>query len=305
MIIAGPTCTGKSSVAVRLAELIDGEVVSADSMQVYRGMDIGTAKITKEEMRGVEHHLIDVVDPDVPFTADVYRGLAKSAIDGIRSRGKVPIIAGGTGFYIESILFEQPDSDPGTDPVYRESLRRMIGSGMLPALYEELSELDPEYASTVHPNNSHRISRALEYMHVTGRRYSEYTGGRRMVLDDFRLFVLEDDREALYNRIDDRVDRMFESGFLDEVRGLMDAGIPRDSVSMQGVGYRQVHDHLSGAMELEDAISSIKFETHHIAKRQVTWFRRMDFAERIDIASCDHDVDRIASRIMGSCGVGH
>lgn len=304
IVIAGPTCTGKSAVAVRLAELVDGEVVSADSMQVYRGMDIGTAKLSADEMRGVRHHMIDVADPAEPFTVERYRSMVAPIIDDIRSRGKTPIIAGGTGFYIESLLFDPPDAPPGVDRACRDRLRREVDSGNLGKLYSELEERDPEYASTVHPNNSHRISRALEYIHATGGRYSEYVSMGRRVAMDFRCFVLEDDRATLYGRIDRRVDDMIDRGFAEEVGCLMASGVPRDAVSMQGVGYRQMFDYVSGSMSLDEAKSSMKAETHHAAKRQSTWFRNRDYAEVVHVGGSGRDPDRIASHIAREC-MGH
>lgn len=304
IFITGPTCSGKSSVGVSLSKLIDGEVVSADSMQFYRGMDIGTSKITTEEMRGVRHHLIDIADPDSPVEMGAYKGMAMAAIEDIRNRGKYPIIVGCTRLCIESILFEYDDEDAGLDPDYRDSLKAKAESGHLDELYSELVELDPRCSSTIHPNNLQRITRALEYIHSTGRMYSEYASHEhRKQMDNFRFFVLEDDREALYKRIDLRVEVAIEQGGLEEVKKLLESGISRDSPLMQALGYKQASDYFSGDRGFDHALALTKMLNRRVARRQISWLRHFDFAEPVDIRMMDYDADRIASHIAASCGI--
>ena len=303
VVIAGPTCTGKSDTAVDLALKIDGEVVSADSMQVYRGMDIGTAKLPEGRRRGIPHHMIDVSDPEDGLSVNAFTDMALECIDDIRLRGKTPIIVGGTGFYIESILFKAPECDEGVDKAYRDRLKKRADNGELALLYSELSAKDPRYAATVHPNNRMRVIRALEYIHAAGRPYSDYAmGGPRDRRFPFRCFVLDDDRRALYSRIDARVDDMVSGGLLDEVRRLMDAGVDRDSVSMQGIGYGQMYDVLTDTIAMGDAVRDIKNGTRHIAKRQLTWFRHRDYCEWIDISQYGRDPAVVAEAILRSLG---
>ncbi len=300
VVITGPTCTGKSQISLFTAEALDGEIVSADSMQVYRGMDIGTAKLPEAQRRVIPHHMIDIADPRCGMNVSSFTEKALECIVGIRERGKVPVIVGGTGFYIESILFEAPEGEAGIDPDYRRRLRRRADNGELAHLYSELCAKDPEYAATVHQNNVMRVVRALEYMHVTGRPYSEYAlhgpSERRF---PFRCFVLDDDRRALYARIDARADAMMEDGLVDEVRRLLDSGVDEDSAAMQGIGYRQTCSYLSGDISLEDAVRDIKAATRHFAKRQLTWFRHREYAEWVDISSFGRDPRAVSGYIVG------
>ena len=302
IVIAGPTCVGKTETAIALARSIGGEIVSADSMQVYRGMDIGTAKASVAEREGIPHHMIDVADPSEDYNVNRYSEAALQCISDIRSRGKVPIVVGGSGFYIDALLYGQPESEPGTDPDLRSELRKRASEGELPELYSELKKLDPAYAESIHPNNRVRVIRGLEYTLTTGTPYSQYTRARMDAKPrfDHRFFVLDDDRMELYSRIDARVDRMVADGLLFEVKRLMDDGIGRDTVSMQGVGYRQMFDYLSGEMALEEAIESIKVETRHIAKRQLTWLRHIPDTEWIDVTRFGRDPIRIAEHIRDS-----
>ena len=300
-VIAGLTCTFKSATAVELALMIGGEVVSADSAQVYRGMDIGTSKIAEAEMKGVPHHMIDVADPTDGSTVSSFTEKALRCIEDIRFRRRVPIIVGGTGFYIESLLFLQPDSEPGVDPEYRAKLKKKAENGGLKDLYDELSLRDPRYAVSVHPNNRMRIIRAMEYIHSTGRPYSEYA------MDfnpeprfPFRCFVFDDDRSELRERICSRVDRMMADGFEEEVRRLVSDGVQRDSVAMQAVGYRQMFDAVSGDLSVDQAVADIKTVTCQIAKRQLTWFRHREYAEWIDISRYRRDPKRLAEAIKKS-----
>ncbi len=285
--------------AVRLARRIGGEVVSADSMQVYRGMDIGTAKLRPEEMGDIPHHMIDIADPREGMNVSAFTEAAVSCIEDIILRGKVPVIVGGTGFYIESLLFRTPDCDQGIDMEYRERLKRRADRGELAQLYAELSAKDPEYAATVHPNNRMRVVRALEYIHAAGRPYSEYAlhgpSERRF---PFRCFVLTDERHALYSRIDGRVDAMVSAGLEDEVRSLLDSGVDDDSTAMQGIGYRQMCACILDGIPIEDTVRDIKNATRHFAKRQLTWFRHRDYVEWMDISECGRDPSAVADCII-------
>ena len=299
IVIAGPTCVGKSQTAIALARQIGGEIVSADSMQVYRGMDIGTAKLPEYMRKGIPHHLIDVADPKEDYSVARFTEDAVKAVESIFSRGHVPIVVGGSGFYIDALLYKQPETEPGTDPDLKYELRIRAADGELEEMYHELERLDPAYAASIHPNNRVRIIRALEYTITTGKTYSEYAGKRSSAKPRYkhRFFVLDDDRKSLYRRIDERVDSMIESGMKDEVKRLIKKGVSRDSVSMQGVGYRQMFDHIIEDMPLDEAVASIKTETRHIAKRQITWLRHVDGAEWIDISALGRDPELVANHI--------
>ena len=276
IIVAGPTAAGKSAAAVELALRIGGEIISADSMQVYRGMDIGSAKIRADEMRGVPHYLLDVLEPEEEFNVTVFQELARKAMDQIRSNGHIPIITGGTGFYIRSVLYDTAFTENDTDKDYRHELETLGHEKGAAYLHEMLREQDPESAEAIHENNMKRVIRALEYLHDTGEPISEHNARERKKQSpyDFRYFVMTMDRAHLYERIDRRVDLMMEEGLLQEVISLRDKGLARDAVSMQGLGYKQLLKYLDGEMTLPEAVAAIKQETRHFAKRQLTWFRR-------------------------------
>ena len=298
LIIAGPTSVGKSEIAIDVAKVLDGEIVSADSMQVYRGMDIGTGKLSEDEMGGVRHHMIDVIDPAEDFNVSRFREMAVGAIDDIISRGKLPIIVGGTGFYIKALLHMDDTGDPGKDPDYKNSLRERAEREGLDSLREELMEADPEYLGRITANDRMRIIRALEYHHATGRRYSDHCDSsvNEEPLYDASFFVLECDRSVLYRKMDERVDRMVENGLVEEVRRLLDKGVGRSCTSMNGIGYKEVAKYLSGEMTLDEAVRLIKSNTHHYAVRQSTWFRNQDGAEVIDCS----DREQAAKAILDS-----
>lgn len=276
VVIAGPTAAGKTAASIELAKEIGGEIISADSMQVYRHMDIGSAKIREEEKEGIPHYLLDVLEPEEPFNVTVFQELALSAMERIYENGHIPIICGGTGFYIHAVLYDTAFTENDTDLSYRhdlEALGRTEGPMYLHAL---LQECDPQSALAIHPNNVKRVIRALEFYHDTGSPISAHNLTERAKESpyDFRYFVLTMDRAHLYERIEHRVDRMMEEGLLDEVRALKERGLKRSDVSMQGLGYKQLLSFLDGEMTLEEAVQAIKTETRHFAKRQLTWFRR-------------------------------
>ncbi|MCR5128516.1 MAG: tRNA (adenosine(37)-N6)-dimethylallyltransferase MiaA [Lachnospiraceae bacterium] len=276
IVIAGPTATGKSAAAVKVAKAIGGEVISADSMQVYRGMDIGSAKVTAEETEGVPHHLIDVLDPTEDFNVTIFQRMAKEAMQGIYERGHIPIICGGTGFYIQSVLYDIDFTSEDTDYAYRHSLEKLAEEKGTAVLYDMLKEVDPASCESIHENNVKRVIRALEYYHETGQPISTHNAEQREKEEayDALFFVITDERPAMYARIDKRVDQMVEAGLVEEVQHLKDMGIPRMAVSMQGLGYKEIYDYLNGDCTLDEAVYTIKRDTRHFAKRQLTWFKR-------------------------------
>ena len=303
IIIAGPTAVGKTALSVALAKRIGGEIVSADSMQVYRGMDIGTAKVTEEETCGVPHHLIDVLDPKDPFNVMTFRSMVKDAIRGIASRGSVPVLVGGTGFYIQSVLYDVQFEEDASSEELRKELEQEAAVLGAEKMHERLRALDPEAAEAIHPNNVKRVIRALEYSLSTGRKISVHNREQRERTSPYRFlfYVLTMDRAALYQRIDLRVDQMMEQGLLAEVKRLRDEGVTSDMVSMQGLGYRQIFDYLEGVATLEEAVDRIKRETRHFAKRQLTWFRREPDARWINVSEYGGDRKKILELMTEEC----
>lgn len=305
IVVAGPTASGKSAAAVELARMIGGEIISADSMQVYRYMDIGSAKITKEEMMGVPHYLIDVADPTEEFDVVRYAHEAKAAISDIVSRGKIPILCGGTGFYIQAVTRDIDFSETGSLPKYREELTDYAAQHGNTALHEQLKNIDPVSYETIHPNNLKRVIRALEYYKETGMTISAHNEAERQreTPYDLHFFVLNDDRAVLYDRIDRRVDFMMAEGLYDEVMYLRQMGLTRDMVSMQGLGYKEMLDCMDGRYDLDEAVRILKRDSRHYAKRQITWFKREKDAVWIDRADFGGDSRRIAEFMAKSIGV--
>ena len=278
IIITGPTAVGKTALSVETALKLNGEIISADSMQVYRGMDIGTAKIKEEEKKGVPHYLIDIINPDEEFNVTVFKDMAKKCIDDITSRGKIPIIAGGTGFYIQSVLYDVDFTDYDEDK--RSEVRMLLEDTLeekgIDFMYERLQEVDPKYAEVIHKNNIRRVLHGLEYNIMTGNRLSEHNEEQRERTSPYNFLycVLNDDRAKVYGRINKRVDDMLREGLADEVRGLLDAGYSRELQSMQGLGYKEMADYLYGECPYDEAVEIIKRDTRHFAKKQLTWFKR-------------------------------
>ena len=301
-VISGPTTVGKSEIAIEVAKSIGGEIVSADSMQVYKGMDIGTGKMSTDEMQGVRHHLIDIIDPKDDFNVSKFREMAITAIDDILSRGKMPIIVGGTGFYIKSLLYTKDVPDPGKDHEYREELRRIADEGGLGGLYDELRRIDQRTAERINRNDRFRIIRALEYNHSTGKRYSDYCD--QVTSDEPRydatFFVLDCERSLLYSRMDERIDRMLSDGLVDEVRSLLDSGVKPSCTSMNGIGYKEICRYISGEIPLEEAVRLIKSNTHHYAVRQCTWFRNQKGTFPIDCSDREKAAEEILEKITSS-----
>ncbi len=276
IVLTGPTAAGKTALSVRLAKALGGEIISADSMQVYRHMDIGSAKISPAGQDGVPHHLIDILEPEEAFNVVRFQKLAKEAVSDILSRRRLPILVGGTGFYIQSVLYDVDFTETREDAGFRTAMEELARREGPEALHERLRAADPEAAARIHANNVKRVVRALEYHERTGEKISEHneTQRRNPAAYRFRYFVLTDDRARLYARIDRRVDEMMEDGLLEEVRALQKRGLRADAVSMQGLGYKELLAFLDGAYDLERAVYLIKRNTRHFAKRQLTWFKR-------------------------------
>ena len=276
VILTGPTAVGKTSLSINLAKAINGEIISADSMQIYKGMDIGTAKIMPEEMDGVTHHLIDVIDPTEDFHVVRFKEMVEAAIEEIYAKGKVPVICGGTGFYIQAILYDIDFTENEIDKSYRESLEKYAAEFGQDALHDKLKAIDPESAESIPAANVKRVIRAIEYYEQTGEKFSVHNATQKEKNSpyNFAYFVLNDDRQLLYNRIDARVDKMIDEGLIDEVKSLVAKGVKKGMTAMDGIGYKELLDYLDGNGSLEDAVELIKKKSRNYAKRQLTWFRR-------------------------------
>lgn len=300
IILTGPTAVGKTAASIGLAKAIGGEIISADSMQVYRYMDIGSAKIMSEEMNGVCHHLIDVLEPEEEFNVAVFQKMAKEAMQGIYERRHIPIVVGGTGFYIQALLYDIDFEKGEENTDYREELEAYAKDHGAQALHDRLREVDPKSADAIHANNVKRVIRALEYYHETGTQISEHNEAEREKESpyQFAYFVLNDVRSHLYERIDHRVDLMMEQGLLDEVTALKNRGCTREMVSMQGLGYKEILDYLDGKDTLEEAVTILKRDTRHFAKRQLTWFRRERDVRWIQKEEYGYDEEKILQAML-------
>lgn len=275
IILTGPTAVGKTELSLKLAKAVNGEMISADSMQVYRFMDIGTAKIMPEEMQGISHHLIDVLDPTEDFNVVIFQQMAKQAMEEIYSKGKIPIVVGGTGFYIQALLYDT-EFEETDESAYRKELTEYYEQYGAHMLHEQLREIDPVSYETIHENNVKRVIRALEFYHDTGYPISIHNNEQRQKQSpyNFEYFVLNEKREILYDRIEKRIDIMIEEGLVEEVRKLLSMGCTKDMISMQGLGYKEIIPYLNGECSLEESVYILKRDTRHFAKRQLTWFRR-------------------------------
>lgn len=284
IVLTGPTAVGKTSLSIALAKAVDGEIISADSMQVYKYMNIGTAKIIEEEKCGIPHFLIDELEPDEEFNVTIFKNKVMGYIEDIKSRGKVPIIVGGTGFYIQSVIYDINFNEYGDDSKVRKKYEAMAETLGKSELHKKLALVDREYAASVSYNNVKKVVRALTFFEMTGEKLSEHNKRERERSSpfDFAYFVLTMDRKKLYERIDKRVDLMFDMGLVEEVKALMAKGYDKSLVSMQGIGYKEVIDYLSGKTSLEECIDIIKRDTRHFAKRQLTWFKREKVVTYID-----------------------
>ena len=300
IILTGPTAVGKTKASIGLAKAVGGEIISADSMQVYKHMDIGSAKIRKEEMDGVKHYLVDVLEPDEEFHVVRFQQMAKQAMEEIYAKGKIPIVVGGTGFYIQALLYDIDFSKEEEDTSYRESLEKLAKEKGADCLHDMLKEVDPKAAEDIHANNVKRVIRALEFFKQTGTKISEHNEQERQKTSPYNAayFVLTDERAKLYERIDRRVDQMVEEGLVEEVMKLKDMGMTKDMVSMQGLGYKEILWYLDGDMSLDEAVYIIKRDTRHFAKRQITWFKRERDVIWLDKQDFDYDEDKIRDRIL-------
>lgn len=300
IILTGPTAVGKTKASIGLAKALNGEIISADSMQVYREMDIGSAKIRPEEMQGVKHYLVDVLEPDEEFHVVRFQQMAKQAMEEIYAKGKVPIVVGGTGFYIQALLYDIDFTESNEDTSYREELECIAKEHGAEYLHEMLQAIDPASAESIHANNVKRVIRALEFYKLTGQKISEHNEKERAKESpyEFCYFVLNDDRKLLYDRIDLRIDQMLEEGLVEEVTALKNKGYKKDMVSMQGLGYKEILDYLNGSCTLEEAVYILKRDTRHFAKRQLTWFRRERDVIWIDKNEYDHDEDKILEAML-------
>ena len=276
IILTGPTAVGKTKASIGLAKALNGEIISADSMQVYKHMDIGSAKIRPEEMQGIKHYLIDELEPDEEFHVVRFQEMAKKALEEIYAKNKIPIVVGGTGFYIQALLYDIDFTENNEDNAYRKELEQLAMEKGAEVLHDMLRKVDPESAEVIHANNVKRVIRALEFYKQTGEKISEHNEQERAKTSpyDFCYFVLNDERERLYERINLRIDQMLADGLVDEVKNLKEKGFTKDMVSMQGLGYKEILDYLNGNCTLEEAIYILKRDTRHFAKRQLTWFRR-------------------------------
>ena len=300
IILTGPTAVGKTKLSLELAKKVGGEIISADSMQIYEMMDIGSAKIKKEEMQGIPHHLIDCISPSQEFNVVIFQKMALNAMEEIEKRNKIPILVGGTGFYIQSVLYQidfTPNEDQGEVRKELETLALTKGKEYL---HEKLREVDPLSAREIHANNQKRVIRALEYYRLTGEPISKHNIEQRQKESpyDFSYFVLNDKRERLYQRIDQRVDEMVSQGLVEEVRALKNMGYDRSFVSMQGLGYKEILDYLEDKISLDEAVYRIKRDTRHFAKRQITWFKREKEVIWVQKDLFDYDEEKILNYML-------
>lgn len=300
VVLTGPTAVGKTELSIGLAKAINGEIISADSMQVYKYMDIGSAKIMPEEMQGIKHYLIDEFMPEEEFNVVRFKEYACRYMEKIYEKGKIPILVGGTGFYIQAVLYDIDFTESEENSELRAQLEQFAKEHGAQALHERLAAVDEKAAKEIHPNNFKRIIRAIEYYEQTGQKISEHNEKERQKESPYNsaYFVLTDDRQVLYDRINLRVDKMIEKGLVDEVRRLRQMGYTKNMVSMQGLGYKEILDVFDGRYTLEDAVEIIKRDTRHFAKRQLTWFKRERHVLWLDKREYDRDDARVLEGIL-------
>jgi len=301
MILAGPTAVGKTDISIKLAEKLNGEIISADSMQIYRYMDIGSAKVSTEEMKGIPHHMIDIVEPDRSFNVSEFKKLAEEAIDQIAARNKLPMVVGGTGLYINSLICNYDFRSAETDEEYREYLMKLAESKGKEFVHSMLKEVDEESYDRLYPNDLKRVIRALEVYKLTGETISGYNSRKESYECPYNLeyYVLTMDRTALYDRINQRVDKMMDMGLIEEVKNLKERGYTSDMQSMKGIGYKELLYYLDGRISLPEAIELVKKGSRNYAKRQLTWFRkdpRVQWINKDKFHSEDEIVEYIVSR---------
>ena len=299
VIITGPTAVGKTEISIELAKAINGEIISADSIQVYKYMDIGSAKIMPQEMQGIKHYLIDELLPSDEFNVFIFKKMAKKALEEIYSNDQIPIIVGGTGFYIQALLYDIDFTEQDTDIAYRNKLSEFAAVNGNHALHEMLKNIDPVSYETIHENNVKRVIRALEYYHNCSEPISKHNDSERKKESpyNFAYFVLNDGRKRLYDRIDKRVDIMVENGLVEEVKKLKNMGYTSDMVSMKGIGYKEILSSLDGAYDIDEAVEKVKQESRRFAKRQLTWFRREKETIWLEKEEYSYDDNKILSKI--------
>ena len=303
IVLTGPTAVGKTKLSIALAKAVNGEIISADSMQVYRHMDIGSAKITPQEMDGVPHHLVDVLEPTEDFNIVLFQQLAKKSMDEIYARGRIPILVGGTGFYIQAVTRDIDFTQSEQDDHYRQELEELAAQKGNTFLHNMLAEVDPKSAKEIHENNVKRVIRALEFYKQNGNRISEHNEEQKEHESPYNLayFVLNAPRPLLYERIDTRVDEMLDNGLVEEVKYLQEMGCYRGVVSMQGLGYKEILAWLEGEYPYEEAVRILKRDTRHFAKRQLTWFRREGEVTWVDKDKFDYNDSRILEYMLSVC----
>ena len=299
VILTGPTAVGKTNLSIELAKRINGAIISADSMQVYKYMDIGSAKIMPQEMQGIKHYLIDELLPSDEFNVFIFKKMAKKALEEIYSNDQIPIIVGGTGFYIQALLYDIDFTEQDTDIAYRNKLSEFAAVNGNHALHEMLKNIDPVSYETIHENNVKRVIRALEYYHNCSEPISKHNDSERKKESpyNFAYFVLNDGRKRLYDRIDKRVDIMVENGLVEEVKKLKNMGYTSDMVSMKGIGYKEILNSLDGAYDIDEAVEKVKQESRRFAKRQLTWFRREKETIWLEKEEYSYDDNKILSKI--------
>lgn len=303
IVLTGPTAVGKTKLSIALAKAVNGEIISADSMQVYRYMDVGSAKITPDEMDGVPHHLVDVLDPTEDFNIVLFQRLAKKSMEEIYSKGRIPILVGGTGFYIQAITRDIDFTQSEQDDSYRKELEALAAEKGSSFLHDMLASVDPKSAEDIHENNVKRVIRALEFYKQNGTRISEHNEEQKEHVSPYNLayFVLNAPRPLLYERIDARVDEMLKNGLVEEVKDLQRMGCHREMVSMQGLGYKEILSWLGGEYPYEEAIRILKRDTRHFAKRQLTWFRREGEVTWVDKDKFDYNDSRVLDYMLSVC----
>lgn len=303
IVLTGPTAVGKTSLSISLAKAVNGEIISADSMQVYKKMDIGSAKIRSEEMQGIPHYLVDVLEPEEEFHIVKFQQMAKKAMEDIYSRGKIPILVGGTGFYIQAVTKDIDFTEAQQENDYRKELEALAEEKGGEHLHEMLRKVDPVSADAIHAHNVKRVIRALEFYHQNGSPISAHNEEQKQHESPYNLayFVLNMPRELLYERIDLRVDQMMKEGLLEEVTRLKEDGCHRGMVSMQGLGYKEILAFLDGEYPLEEAVRVLKRDTRHFAKRQLTWFRREQELTWVNKDQFSYQEDQILDYMLEIC----
>ena len=299
VVIAGPTAVGKTTISIKVASRIHGQIVSCDSMQLYKYMDIGSAKPTKEQLAAIPHHLIDIINPKESFSVAIYQQLAKEAINGIFKQNQTPVITGGTGLYLNALLYDMDFGANQGDTDYRNQLFNIAETQGNDALFERLRDMDPNAAERIHPNNVKRVVRAMEAIHFNGAGLADFASVNRKTKDyDAILIGLTRDRRELYQRIEDRVDMLMDEGLLNEVKSLKNMGFTSADIAMKGIGYKELLDYLAGDYDLPMAVDLIKKNTRHYAKRQMTWFKRypeMQWFNLSEDQTEEHSMERIMS----------